>query len=110
MTLPCRVVGFLGVVQALLATYSVLAVNFYLAVRPAGNPALVKAFADYGILLFLVPLAWTVISALSVGKPESRRSAAPLAFWSWLAITLLMLAGDILLAVHAVGPSAALKV
>lgn len=110
MTLPRRVVGLLGVVQALFATYTVLAVNFCLAVRSVANHALVKTFADYGVLLFLVPFAWTVISAYFVGKPEARRLAAPLAFWSWSVITLLLLAGDVLLTVHAIGPSAVFKV
>lgn len=110
MTLPRKVVGILGVVHVLFVTYTLLAVDFFLAVKAGSNSFLIGAFKSYGILLFLVPMVWTVSSAYYLSKPEPPPFAAPIAFWSWVAITVLLLALDVLLTAHAIGPSAPLKV
>ncbi|MDR3405847.1 MAG: hypothetical protein P4L99_25400 [Chthoniobacter sp.] len=96
--------------QVLIVTYTVLTVNFFVAVRPNVNRVLIEAFRNYGIVLFLIPLGWTVVSMYYIGRQEPPPRAAPIAFWSWMVITLLLLVSDVLLIVHASGVSGILKV
>jgi hypothetical protein len=110
MTLPPKVVGLLGVMQALLVTYSVLAVNFFLAVKPGENPLVIEAFRRYGVLLFLVPLVWAAASAYCLGKQEPSRHAASVAFWSGLTIITLLLMTDVVVTIHIISRSGMLKV
>lgn len=110
MTLPRKVVGILGMVQVLFVAYSVLVADFFLADRAPGDTALVHAFRNYGALLFLVPLCWTVLSAYYSGKSEPPLRVTPLVVVSWAAITALLLACDVVLTAHLISRHAWVKV
>jgi hypothetical protein len=108
MTLPRKVIGIFGMVHVLFVTYSLLVVMMFLSVKPGAMSALTTAVKSYGVLLYLIPLLWTMLSAYYLGKPEPARHAATIAFWSWVLFTVFLLVCDVVLTITATGGGAAI--
>ena len=103
MTLPKKLIGLLGVIHVLLVAYSILAVTIFVAVRtPPARGELVEVMQSYGFLLFLVPLAWTLVTAFFLSKSPPPRHAASLSLSVWGLATAVLLTLDIALTFGAV--------
>jgi len=93
MAQDSKTIAVLGLIQVVVVSYTIFFLHVFRRIIPDEHerPLILKLVLSYGVMMYLVPLLWTIYAAYVASNEEASEASQAIAGLSWVVCTAMLL-------------------